>query len=280
MKSALIHPKTILLKCFFWGVTLFMSMPAFAINTHTLMHHKLIENMTWSEVAELQKSTKVIIIPLGAQAKEHGLHLPLNNDYIMANYLRNRVLEKLNHALALPTINYSYYPSFLEYPGSTSVNAQASQQVIVDICRSLAQQGFKKFYILNVGFSTIKPLAAAKKKLSAENIAMEYLTPQDFFDSPVIKRLEQQKRGSHADEIETSMMLYMAPQIVHREKAVKDDNLDVPGPLTRHPNSSGLYSPTGAWGDPTLATSEKGKIITEAFVEYILKQVNQFVEDL
>lgn len=259
-----------LAKLFFLSA-LFIMTTAFAT-----MNGKLIENMSWDQVAALEKSTQVIIIPLGAAAKEHGLHLPLNNDYIMANYLRDRVLAKLDHALALPTINYNYYPSFLEYPGSTSINQQVAEGLIVDICRSLAQQGFKKFYVLNTGFSTIKPLEAAKQALLAEHITMDYLIPTDFFASPAIKKIEQQKRGTHADEIETSMMLYIAPDIVHMEKAVKDDNPGSP-PLTRNSNGIGVYSPTGARGDPTLATREKGKMITEAYVDYILQQIQQFI---
>lgn len=241
------------------------------------MNNKLIENMTWDQVAELQKSNQVIIIPLGAAAKEHGLHLPLNNDFIMANYLRDRVLSRLDYALALPTVNYSYYPGFLEYPGSTSIDSDVAQQFIVDICRSLARQGFKKFYVLNTGFSTNKPLAAAQKELASEKISMAYLVPQDFFDSSLVNNLTQQKIGGHADEVETSMMLYMAPNIVQMGKAVKDEVPGTSGPLTRNPNNTGRYSPTGALGDPTLATREKGKVITEAYVDFILKQINAFI---
>lgn len=244
------------------------------------MPNQLIENMTWAEVTNAQKTNQVVIIPLGAAAKEHGLHLPMNNDYIMANYLRDRILEKLPYALALPTVNYNYYPAFLEYSGSTSLSLSTSQQMVSDICRSLAKQGFKKFYVLNTGFSTIQALAVAKSELAKENIAMDYLIPTTFFDSPLIEKIQQQQRGSHADEIETSMMLYISPGIVRIQKAVKDDNpkMVIPGPLTRNSKTDkGIYSPTGAWGDPTLATREKGKIITEAYVDYILKQINVFI---
>jgi creatinine amidohydrolase len=257
----------------------FIITTVFAHSLEKNMANKLIENMTWAEVAAAQKKNKVIIIPLGAAAKEHGLHLPLNNDYIMANYLRDRILSKLDHALALPTINYNYYPAFLEYPGSTSLTLQASKALVSDICRSLAKQGFNKFYVLNTGFSTIQALEIAKQQLLKENISMEYLAPNIFFDSPLIKKIQQQERGSHADEIETSMMLYIAPHIVRMKKMARDDNPKVtPGPFTRDsPNDKGLYSPTGAWGDPTLATQEKGKVITEAYVDFILKHINDFI---
>ena len=238
-----------------------------------------IANLSWPEVEAAIKSTAVVIIPLGAAAKEHGPHLPMNNDYLMANYLNDRVLEKIPGALALPTVNYSYYPGFLEYPGSTSLDFDVAKNMIVNICQSLAKQGFNKFYILNTGFSTIKPLQAAKEALATEKISMDYLKPPEFFDSPPIKKQETQKTGSHADEIETSMMLYIAPEIVRMDKAVKDEHPHQgPGGLTRDPTAkTGVYSPSGAWGDPTLATKEKGRVITEAYLGYIIKQINEFI---
>ena len=71
------------------------------------------------------------------------------------------------------------------------------------------------------------------------------------------------------------MMLYIVPERVDMNRAVRDDNLDVPGGLTRNPNGKGVYSPTGAWGDPTLATREKGRIVVEATITGILKDIEQ-----
>ena len=79
--------------------------------------------------------------------------------------------------------------------------------------------------------------------------------------------------GTHADEIETSMLLYIAPVTVEMTKAVKDFNPDQPGPLTRDPAGRGVYSPIGIWGDPTLATLNKGRQVTEVLVEGILAQI-------
>jgi len=71
------------------------------------------------------------------------------------------------------------------------------------------------------------------------------------------------------------MMLYIAPETVDMSKAVKDFSPDNPGPLTRNPNGKGVFSPTGIWGDPTLATQEKGRIVTEALVAGILKEIEE-----
>ena len=87
--------------------------------------------------------------------------------------------------------------------------------------------------------------------------------------------VRQEKYGTHADEVETSMILYMAPASVRMERAVADGGVVRPGPLTRDPQRTDRhYSPSGVFGDPTLATWQKGERITEAVVASILKDVD------
>ena len=57
------------------------------------------------------------------------------------------------------------------------------------------------------------------------------------------------------------------------KKAARDLSPNQPGGLTRDPQGKGTYSPTGAWGDPTLATREKGQAIVESLVVTILKDI-------
>jgi creatinine amidohydrolase len=59
------------------------------------------------------------------------------------------------------------------------------------------------------------------------------------------------------------------------KKAVRDLNPNQPGGLTRDPHGEGTYSPTGAWGDPTLATREKGQAVVESLVATILKDIEE-----
>jgi len=236
----------------------------------------LLEQLSWDEAEHILTTDRIVVIPLGAELKEHGRHLQLNNDWVMAEYLKERVLTAAPVVIA-PTINYSYYPAFLEYPGSTSLRKETARDMIVDICHSLAAYGPHRFYILNTGISTIRPLSDAVKALAAEGITLKYFD-WDEIDA-VVKKVQQQQGGSHADEIETSMMLYIAPNTVRVSRAVKDLSPDRPGPLTRNPKSTeGTYSPTGAWGDPTLATKDKGQILVEATVKAILSDIQDLQE--
>ena len=231
----------------------------------------LLEQLSWDEAEHALTPDRIVVIPLGAESKEHGRHLQLNNDWVMAEYLKEQVLAAAPVVMA-PTINYSYYPAFLEYPGSTSLRKETARDMIVDICHSLASYGPRRFYILNTGISTIRPLSEAAKTLASEGVTLRYFD-WDEVDA-VVKKVQQQTGGTHADEIETSMMLYIAPNTVRMSRAVKDLSPDRRGPLTRNPKATeGTYSPTGAWGDPTLATKEKGQILVEATVRAILGDI-------
>jgi creatinine amidohydrolase len=233
----------------------------------------LLETLSWDEAERVLTPDTVVVIALGAESKEHGRHLPLNNDFLMAEYLKTRVLASApQNVVVAPTINYSFYPAFLEYPGSTSLSLDTARSMIADIVRSLARYGPRRFYILNTGISTLKPLAQAATDLAKDGIVLHYtdLTRDD----PVEKKLRQ-SGGTHADEIETSMMLYIAPETVRMQKAARDLNPHQPGGLTRDPQGKGTYSPTGAWGDPTLATREKGQAVVESLVRTILSDIDE-----
>jgi creatinine amidohydrolase len=233
----------------------------------------LLETLSWDEAEQVLTPNAVVVIALGAESKEHGRHLQLNNDFLMAEYLKKRVLAAApENVVVAPTINYSFYPAFLEYPGSTSLSIDTARAMITDIVRSLAHYGPRRFYILNTGISTIRPLAQATADLAKDGIVLHYadLTRED----PVETKLRQ-SGGTHADEIETSMMLYIAPESVRMNKATRDLNPNQPGGLTRDPNGKGTYSPTGVWGDPTLATRDKGKAVTESIVATILKDLDE-----
>jgi creatinine amidohydrolase len=233
-----------------------------------------LEDLTWIEAEEVLKRFEVVLIALGARTKEHGPHLLLKNDYIMAEYLKERVMKEVPVAV-LPTLQYGYYPAFLEYPGSVSLRAETFKKVIVDICQSMNGYGIRKFYILNTGVSTLRPLKEASEELSKQGIAMKYLNILEV-DKKLPPGLLQQEGGTHADEGETSMMLYTAPETVDMSKAVKDfDSRPHRRGLTRDPEGQGHYSPTGTWGNPTLATREKGKIIVETAIKEIIKQVKE-----
>lgn len=233
----------------------------------------LLENLTWIEAEKILTPETIVVIPLGAASKEHGPHLLLKNDLILAEYFKDRVLKSSNVVVA-PTINYHFYPSFVEYPGSTSLSLGTARDMVIDICKGLSKFGPKKFYVLNTGVSTVRALQPAADSLKNAGIIMHFTNLKSL--EPVESKIRQQEGGTHADEIETSMILYMKPEAVDMKKAVKDYRPSTGRGLTRDPlNTNSTYSPSGVWGDATLATKEKGKVVVEGLVEVILKDIEE-----
>ncbi|MBK9153613.1 MAG: creatininase family protein [Chloracidobacterium sp.] len=245
----------------------------FTASTHAQSKNRgiLLQDLTWIEAEKLLTPDTVVVIPLGAAAKEHGPHLRLDNDLSLARYYTDRVLKEADVVIA-PTIPYHFYPSFVEYPGSTHLRFETARDLVVDIVKSLANYAPRRFYILNTGVSTMRPLRASAELLAKEGILMRF-TDILTADADAAEGLLKQERGTHADESETSMMLYMYPDRVNMKLAAKDDSPNKPGGLTRKKDGQGTYSPTGIWGDATLATREKGRLLTEATVKTILKDI-------
>lgn len=233
----------------------------------------LLENLTWQEAEKVLTPDAIVVIPIGAESKEHGPHLKLNNDWLMAEYLKREVMKRTIVVVA-PTVNYHYYPAFVEYPGSTTLRLETARDLMVDICKSLARYGPKRFYALNTGVSTIRPL-----RMSAELLAQDGITLRSTDILKVNEAAEKQVRreegGTHADELETSMMLVIAPSSVDMRKAVKDYHPSGKGGLSRDPNGPGDYSASGVFGDATLASRKKGEILVRGLVDGIVKEIDE-----
>ncbi len=231
---------------------------------------KVLGNLTWIEAREKLKPETIVMIPLGAESKEHGPHLRLANDAFMACALSLEVTQQSDVILA-PIINYSYYPAFVEYPGSTSLRLETARDLVVDVVRSLAHCGPRRFYVLNTGVSTVKPLKAAQELLAADGITLAY-TDIIAAGRQACAEVEQQPEGTHADEIETSMMLALAEWTVDMKKATKDFPKGK-GPMSPDPKSGECCSPSGIYGDATLATRAKGEKVVECVVKSILADI-------
>ena len=94
-----------------------------------------LEDISWTSARELLSPDDVIVIPLGAGAKEHGPHLPLSTDFIQAEGLAKLVALQ-RKVIITPVVNYGFYPFFLKYPGSTSTKLRKATDMVVNKLRS------------------------------------------------------------------------------------------------------------------------------------------------
>jgi creatinine amidohydrolase len=231
----------------------------------------LLEDLTWVEAEAVLKPGTIIVIPIGAESKEHGPHLRLKNDFLLAEYFKQRIMANADVVVA-PTVNYHYYPAFGEYPGSTTLRLETARDLLVDICRSLARYGPRRFYALNTGVSTLRPLKFSAEILANDGLLFRYTNILEV-GAEVERKIKKQEGGTHADEIETSLMLFINPAMVTMSKAVKDYHPSAESGLTRDQKKSGAYSVSGIYGDATLATREKGELMANAMVQGMLQEI-------
>ena len=224
---------------------------------------------SWYEVGSRLRRGATAILPVGAGAKQHGLHLPMATDQLQADWLADRLIETRD-VVVWPTLNYGFYPAFVDYPGSISLYRETFVALFAEIMQGITHAGAQRIAIINTGISTIDPIA--------EVIARASMQPSikliNVYSGPRFAEVEsviaEQHQGGHADELETSIMLVIAPQLVEIERARANPIRIEHGPFNRTDRKARNYSPTGVNGDPTLANRGKGKRLTEAMLEDIL----------
>lgn len=230
-----------------------------------------LEQLTWAEAEPILRADPLIVIPVGAGAKEHGPHLPLGTDRITADYLARRLAERVA-CVIMPTVNYGYYPHFTAFPGSTHVEAATFGAMVKEIILSMVRHGPRRFFILNTGVSTFPVLEIAARDLDRVHRLLVGVTRIGELGGQRISGLLSQPKGSHADEYETSLLLAIAPDVVRMDKAASEiperpDSRGVFVPAAYHREPGPGYSATGVYGDATLGTKSKGEAIVDAVVE-------------
>lgn len=236
-----------------------------------------VEHMIWDEVARCIDAGAVAILPIGAAAKQHGLHLPLNTDRIQAEWLAVRLAEKFD-ALVWPTLTYGHYPAFVEYAGSISLSAPVFEAVVHEIVSDTLGHGCRAVFVLDTGISTQAPVERALARV-AHGRALHLQVHDGARYRRAATELAEQSHGSHADELETSLMLAFAPHLVEMSRAEASPTLtqEIPGPLTPTDMASPNYSRSGSFGDPTLATATKGEILLQAMLDDLNEQIAVFL---
>jgi creatinine amidohydrolase len=237
----------------------------------------LIERLTWDEISRRIAQGAVAILPIGAAAKQHGFHLPMNTDRVQAERLAARIAERFD-ALIWPTVAYGYYPAFVDYAGSASLSGPVFEATIQELSQAIIGFGCRALFVLDTGISTQAPVGRALARLANPDVLHLRV-----HDGPHYRRaaeqLAEQRHGSHADELETSLMLALAPHLVDmaRAEASPARRREARGPLTPSDPSSENYSRSGSFGDPTLASAAKGEVLLAAMIHDLIESVELFL---
>jgi len=241
------------------------------------------KNMSWYDVKlAIESGCDTIILPLGS-VEQHGPHLPLTTDSIVVEWIAERTAEITEGVLTAPIIYYGVSDNHMDFAGTGSVKVDTLKQMIIDVGVSLLSHGFKNLILLNGhgGNNATVAIAAHEIRNSTGKFVGAITWPSMVIEAE--KTLESEIVW-HADEGETSTILWIDAGLVNIERAVKEDPKPIPHfefthealfnnkvdqglPKTKDITNSGII------GDATLATPEKGKMILEEAVKNLSKTI-------
>lgn len=250
----------------------------------------LMGEMTWNEYHEKIKNGKsVIFIPIGA-IEQHGYHMSLNVDVVLPSAVSEGVAKQVNGIVA-PTVVYGYKSQQKSgggnfYPGTTSLDGSTLVSVIKDILRELLRHGARNFCMVvghfeNYAFTVeaVDLFLREAKMLGVDDVKVMAFAYWEFCDDPeVLKVLYPGEAESWASEhggvFETSMMLYLRPDLVNMENAVLHPSAVFPHYDMFPPHASWTPAP-GTLSSPEGSTAEKGKLIFDNCVRGIVAAVEK-----
>ncbi len=185
-----------------------------------------LAEMTWPEVRDYLAETDALIIPVGT-CEQHGPHLPLCTDTLVAEAFAGRVSEATGVAVA-PTLAYGInLPCDRFVPGNAGVTFEALRGSLRALLEDWTRQGFGTFLVLTAhacatadfGFAhheAIKESALPLLERSACRLFVLFPYWTDVSDL-----LDGQKGAGHACEVETSLAMHLFPELV-RQDLIRD----------------------------------------------------------
>jgi creatinine amidohydrolase len=239
--------------------------------------------LTWPEMNEAIGLQKVALLPTGS-TEQHGPHLPLDTDAFLAEAVcleaGRRAPERI---LVLPPISYGLNLHHIDFPGTIHIEPEAFIAYCLCITKSLAYHGFGRILLVN-GHGSNGPLVdlvARKTVLETRSLcaAVSYLA----LGMDAFREVQETPVVAHADEIETSLYLHLAPERVRLERAQAGNDVvgryvssDSTTPYVRFSDYWGRWTTIGVHGDPTAATAEKGAVVFESVVSRLIDLVDEW----
>ncbi|WP_081238353.1 mycofactocin biosynthesis peptidyl-dipeptidase MftE [Streptomyces viridosporus] len=221
-----------------------------------------LERSTWPEVP----AGAWVLVPVGS-TEQHGPHLPLNTDSVIAESVARLAAERLTAqcagrpVLLAPTIAYGASGEHADFPGTVSIGHDALRVLLVETVRSLSLWA-GRVVLVNGHGGNVPTLDAAVGRLRDEGHDVAWLgcgTPGG---------------DAHAGRAETSLMLHLAPADVRLPDAVAGETRPLaslmPELIARGVRA---VSPSGVLGDPAGATAEEGRAALEAMVSAAVRRI-------
>ncbi|NHI84217.1 MAG: creatininase family protein [Candidatus Thorarchaeota archaeon] len=246
----------------------------------------LLTKMTWQETEEILKETDVALVPVGS-TEQHGPALPVDNDAFIATEFTLRAAERVwnkQKVVVTPTISFGYSPHHMQFKGTITLRESTLANIVVDVCTSLEQHGFKKIILINGHGGNSTAISNALHTMN--NVVKAKIFSVDWWALASDKISEVATRPVfHACDMETSVAWFLGQRVLEDKRVDELGRSIVPGfiepdMLAPPPKASAAFmmkyiTDSGAVGYSTKATKEKGKqiadVVLERLEDFILK---------
>jgi creatinine amidohydrolase len=238
---------------------------------------RLIGELRAPQIAQHLDATAIIVQPLGA-IEQHGPHLPLNTDLVVADAVATEAVRRVGEDLnvwLLPTLAVTKSSEHAWSPGTVWLSATTLLAVLDDIARCVATTGARRLVFLNGHGGNSSLVSVANREIRLKHGLQTFLAhPGVPADQGGLSPEHELGMGVHGGTDETSIMLYLRPDLVDMSVAQRR----IPESLASNEHVkfggrvsfgwlSNDFNDDGYIGDPTTATAELGARLYAAAVD-------------
>jgi creatinine amidohydrolase len=247
------------------------------------------EELSVPDIERLDRDRTVLVLPIGS-VEQHGRHLPLGTDTLLALSVCSAAAERLAGKVAvLPPPWYGFSPHHMRFAGTITLRPETLMALIEDVAASVVAHGFRRLLIVNGHGGNAGLIDVLASTLGHKFQGKSRIATLTYFQlaRDAIARLRKSRPGGmgHACEFETAMMQHIRPELVAIDRAkvtypetgsayLSTDLLG--GSRVRAYHDFGDLSESGTLGDPTLASPEAGARFHAAVVEELLGFIEDF----
>lgn len=248
-----------------------------------------IARMSSPQFAALRETARVALIPFGA-TEQHGPHLAMGTDAVVAERLAIRIAEASGRAVVTPTVAVGFSPHHRQFPGTLTAQVTSLGAQLDDLVVSMQGHGFDRFVIVNGHGGNLAFLPAWMTEAQNRHGVRIAVAHWSLLGKDVVVKIAQSPLTGHACEVETSLALAIAPELVVGPLPAAADLVPPAHPLLRGqaiperevgvfmPRDFSHLTPNGALGDPSLADETLGRELLETVVARGAEFVNWMAE--
>lgn len=245
------------------------------------------ELMSWPEYQQRIEEGATVFIPVGAH-EQHGPHLPMATDAIFAQCIAERVAGAME-GMVLPVVRYGYKSQARSgggqtFSGTISLDGETLTRTLLDILRELGRHGVHKCIVVNGHYENqwflTEAIELAQREFAFLGAAMQIIRCEywDFTPQSVYEEIFAEDFPGvdleHAALIETSMMLYLHPELVRRDRFPENRLAQFP-PYDSYPQSGRHVPASGVLAPVGQASADKGRLLVESICEAMIRELRR-----